>query len=380
MRRNATTPLGTAEFIWQRPGWPALRYDHARLANSLAQVSQALGVVLGRLEDAGLPLRARASLSSLTDDVLKTSEIEGEHLSVSAVRSSLARRLGVDIGALAPIDRHVDGVVAMIVDATSRADQPLTRERVFGWHAALFPTGRSGLERIRVGAWRDDAHGAMQVVSGGVGRPRVHFEAPPASQLEQETARFFVWANADTGDPLLLKAGLAHLWFVTLHPFDDGNGRVARAIGDWLLARADGSTQRVYSLSARIQKERRAYYAALEGTQRGPLDITEWLEWFLATLHGALDDAQVTLDTVLSAARFWQRRASTPLNQRQIKVLTRLLGGFVGRLTSTKWAAMTKCSGDTALRDLNELVSLGVLRRSEAGGRSTSYELAPREA
>jgi Fic family protein len=345
------------------------------LAEPLARVSRAQGLLLGRLADVGMALRDQASLAALTEDVVKTSEIEGEHLDVDAVRSSIARRLGVDIGALAPVDRHVEGVVEMVLDATARCDAPVTRERLFGWHAALFPTGFSGLSRIRVGAWRDDAGGPMQVVSGPIHRRRVHFEAPPAERLDAETARFLEWLNGPTSEPPLIKAGLAHLWFVTLHPFDDGNGRIARALGDLCLARADGSPQRFYSLSAQIQRERKDYYDILERTQKGSMDVTAWLSWFLDTLHRAVQQAQTTLDAVLSKARLWQRWSGVPMNERQIKLLNRLLDGFEGKLTSSKWAAIAKCSPDTALRDINELIARGVLRKSAAGGRSTSYEL-----
>ena len=333
---------------------------------------------MGRLADVGMALRDQASLAALTDDVIKTSEIEGEQLNVESVRSSIARRLGVDIGALVPVDRHVDGVVDMVLDATSRSNDPLTRDRLFAWHAALFPTGHSGLLHIKVGGWRDDATGPMQVVSGPPGRRRLHFEAPPADRLASETARFIDWANTASNEPPLIKAALAHLWFVTLHPFDDGNGRIARAIGDLFLARADGSPQRFYSLSAQIQRERKAYYDILERTQKRSLDVTEWLAWFVDTLHRAVDHSHHTLDTVLARTRLWQRwtaPGSVPLNERQVKLLHRLLDGFEGKLTSSKWSAIAKCSPDTALRDITELLARGVLRKSEAGGRSTSYEV-----
>ncbi len=337
--------------------------------------ARAQGLLLGRLADVGMALRNQASLAVLTEDVVKTSEIEGEQLDVESVRSSIARRLGVDIGALAPADRHVEGVVEVVLDATGNCDAPISRERLFDWHAALFPTGYSGIHRIRVGGWRDDAGGPMQVVSGPVGRRRVHFDAPPAARLETETRRFFDWVNGESGEPPLIKAGLAHLWFVALHPFDDGNGRIARAIGDLLLARADGSPQRFYSLSAQIRRERKAYYDILERTQKGTLDVTEWLAWFLATLHRAVDQAPHTLDAVLTQARFLPRFAGTPMNERQVKLLNCLLDGFEGRLTTSKWAAMAKCSPDTALRDINELLAHGVLRKAAGGGRSTHYEL-----
>ncbi len=330
---------------------------------------------MGRLADVGMALRDQASLSVLTEDVTKTSEIEGEQLNVESVRSSIARRLGVDIGALAPVDRHVEGVVAMVLDAMANYHAPVTRDRLFGWHAALFPTGYSGLVRINVGGWRDDVIGPMRVLSGPLGRQRTHFEVPPAHWLERETDRFLDWANSASNEPPLIKAGLAHLWFVTLHPFDDGNGSIARAIGDLFLARADGSPQRFYSLSAQIQRERKAYYDILERTQKQSLDVTDWLAWFLDTLHRAVDQAQHTLDAVLAKTRFWQRWATTPLNARQVKMVNRLLDGFEGKLTSSKWAAMATCSPDTALRDITDLLARGALRKSDAGGRSTSYEL-----
>ncbi len=366
---------GDYTYIWQASDWPNWHYDLASLAGPLADVSRAQGLLLGRLADVGMALRDQASLAALTEDVIKTSEIEGERLDAESVRSSIARRLGVDIGALAAVDRHVEGVVEMVLDATARCDAALTKDRLFGWHAALFPTGYSGLAQIHVGAFRDDASGPMQVVSGPIGRQRVHFEAPPADSLEVEMARFVEWVNASTPDHPILKAGLGHLWFVTLHPFDDGNGRIARAIGDLLLARADGSPQRFYSLSAQIQRERRDYYDILERTQKSSLDVTPWLKWFLENLATAVNTAQHTLDAVLAKARFWQRWATTPLNERQVKLLNRLLDGLEGKLNSSKWAAIAKCSPDTALRDINELLAHGVLRKSAAGGRSTSYEL-----
>lgn len=372
---NLRMNSGDCTYIWQVSDWPHWRFDLAALAELMVGVSRAQGVLLGRLSDVGMALRDQASLAALTDDVVKTSEIEGETLSVESVRSSIARRLGVDIGALAPVDRHVEGVVEMVLDATVNARTPVNQERLFGWHAALFPTGYSGLAKISVGVWRDDANGPMQVVSGPIGRQRVHYEAPPANRLDTETRRFFDWVNGPANDPPLLRAGLGHLWFVSLHPFEDGNGRIARAMGDLLLARADGSPQRFYSLSAQIQRERKAYYDILERTQKRSMDVTEWLLWFLETLHRAVDQAQATLDTVLVKARFWQHWGSMPLNGRQVKMLNKLLDGFDGKLTTSKWAAIAKCSQDTALRDISDLLTRGVLRKSDGGGRSTSYEL-----
>ncbi|MFT4100211.1 MAG: Fic family protein [Burkholderiaceae bacterium] len=370
---------GENRYVWQSDDWPQWRYDLPALAQALAEVSRTQGMLLGRLADVGLALRDQASLAALTEDVVKTSEIEGESLDIASVRSSIARRLGLDIGTLAPVDRHVEGVVEMVLDATSRNAELLTAERLFGWHAALFPTGYSGLSRIAVGRWRDDAAGPMQVVSGPVSRRKIHFQAPPADVLPAEMTRFLAWANRESGEPSLIKAGLAHLWFVTLHPFDDGNGRIARAVGDLFLARADGAEQRFYSLSAQIQRERKDYYDVLERTQKGPLDVTDWLAWFLGTLGRAVASAQITLDSVLAKARFWRRRAGTPMNERQVKLLDRLLDGFEGKLTSSKWAAIAKCSPDTALRDINQLQALGVLRKSSGGGRSTAYQLAEAE-
>ena len=362
-------------YVWQHPDWPQWRYQAESLMPLLAQVHQSLGHLMGRMRDQGMPSQDHANLEALTTDVLKTSEIEGEQFDAATVRSSIARRLGVDVGALMPADRHVDGVVEMILDATSLHATPLTAERLVAWHAALFPTRRSGLASIRVGTWRDDAEGPMQVVSGPMHRRRVHYEAPPAQQLPAEIADFLMWFETYQEVDPLIKAGLAHLWFVTLHPFDDGNGRIARAIGDMALARADQSKQRFYSLSAQIQKERKDYYDLLEKTQKGNLEATEWLSWFLSCLLRALQEADQVLTRVLMKANFWRQWAGTPLSERQVKVLNRMLDGFDGKLSNKKWAAIGKCSSDTALRDINDLVARGVLRRTQMAGRSTSYEL-----
>ena len=362
-------------YLWQRPDWPQWQWDATALAAPLAQVHRAQGHLAGRMAELGLAQRDQATLQALTQEVVTTSAIEGEALDLDAVRSSIARRLGVDIGALAPADRHVDGVVDMVLDATQHFDQPLTPERLFGWHAALFPTGYSGRVRIQVGAWRNDAAGPMQVVSGAVGREKVHYEAPPAPGLPVEVAAFLQWFNTAPAGDALIHAGLAHLWLVTLHPFDDGNGRISRAVGDMALARAEGSAQRFYSLSAQIQRERKAYYDQLEATQRGPLDVTPWLDWFLACLLRAVQGADGLLVGVLDKAQFWQRWAGTPLNARQTLVLNRVLDGMEGKLTNAKWAAIGKCSADTALRDINDLLSRGVLARMDGGGRNTAYTL-----
>ena len=362
-------------YIWQHDDWPHWSYDTRRLAPLLAQVHVAQGHLQGRMHTLGMDLREEAALRVLTDDVLKTSEIEGERLSPDSVRSSIARRLGVDVGALAPSDRHIEGMVDMVLDATQHHHTPLTGSRLAAWHAAMFPTGYSGLSPIRVGQWRDDAQGPMQVVSGPMHRRRVHFEAPPAHLLNAEMEDFLNWFNLDQQDDPVIKAGLAHLWFVTVHPFDDGNGRIARAVGDMALARAENSAQRFYSMCAQIQRERRDYYSRLEATQRGGLDVTSWLDWFLGCLLRSIRGAEETLASVLAKARFWQQWSPTPLNARQIKVLNKLLDGFDGKLTSSKWSAIGRCSQDTALRDITELLERGILRKSEASGRSTSYVL-----
>ncbi|OYT90246.1 MAG: cell filamentation protein Fic [Burkholderiales bacterium PBB3] len=368
-------PTTTPRYIWQRPDWPQWTFDAAALAAPLAQVHRAQGQLMGRMAELGLVQRDLATLQVLTHEVIKTSEIEGERLDLDAVRSSLALRLGLDIGALAPIDRHVEGVVDVVMDATRNFDQALTDERLFGWHAALFPTGFSGRTRITVAAWRTDASGPMQVVSGPVGRERVHFEAPPASTLLAQTQAFLQWFNAAPVGDGLVKAGLAHLWLVTLHPFDDGNGRISRAVGDMALARAEGTNQRFYSFSAQIQRERKDYYDQLEATQKGGMDATPWLIWFLGCLLRAVQGADAMLVSVLDKAQFWQRWAGQPMNERQTKVLNRVLDGMDGKLNNAKWAAIGKCSPDTALRDINDLLARGVLRKLEGGGRNTAYEL-----
>ena len=368
--------------LWQRPDWPQWRLDAAALAAPLAEVHRAQGHLAGRMADRGLAQRDQAALQALTQEVITTSAIEGAALNLDTVRSSIARRLGVDIGEklddLAPADRHVDGVVDMVLDATQQYGQPLTTERLFGWHAALFPTGYSGRVRIQVGAWRNDAARPMQVVSGPVGREKVHFQAPPATALPAETAAFLQWFNAAPAGDALIHAALAHLWLVTLHPFDDGNGRISRAVGDMALARAEGTAQRFYSLSAQVQRERKQYHDQLQATQRGMLDVTPWLAWFLGCLLRAVQGAENLLADVLGKAQFWQRWADAPMNARQTRVLNRVLDGMdgmEGKLTNTKWAAIAKCSSDTALRDINHLLHSGVLARLEGGGRNTAYIL-----
>ena len=328
------------------------------------------------MEALGFDLRDEAHLQTLTQDVVKSSEIEGEELDRDQVRSSIARRLGLDVVGLVPADREVEGVVEMMLDATGKFHKPLTEERLFAWHGSLFPSGRSGMNRIIVGSWRDDRTGPMRVVSGPIGREKIHYEAPPAERLPEEMARFLSWFdNPGDIDPLLT-AGLAHLWFVTIHPFDDGNGRIARAIADMVLSRSESSRRRFYSMSAQIRRERNDYYSILESTQKGCVDVTQWQRWFLGCLLRAIDGAHDTLGSVLAKARFWERFATEPLNERQITILNRLLNGIEGKLTTSKWAKMAECSQDTAYRDILDLVQRGALRKDAGGGRSTSYSLA----
>lgn len=361
--------------IHELADWPRFRWDRERLAKPLASVRHQQGRLIGHMEALGFQLQQEAVLKTLTEDVVKSSDIEGEKLDVNLVRSSVARRLGMDVGGLKAADRHVEGVVEMMLDATRKYDEPLTAERVIAWHASLFPTGRTGMRKIRVGAWRDDKTGPMQVVSGPIGRERVHFEAPAARRLNREMKAFVDWFNKDADIDAVLKAGLSHLWFVTIHPFDDGNGRIARAIADLALARSEHSSQRFYSMSAQIREEREGYYNILERTQKGTLDVTLWMDWFLACLGRAINGAQTMLSAVLYKARFWQSLRDVPINERQRLLLNRLLDGFEGNLTTSKWAKIAKCSSDTALRDITELVERGILVRNAAGGRSTSYGL-----
>jgi Fic family protein len=362
-------------YIHHLAGWPTFDWSNDQLAEQLAEVRHNQGRLYGRMESLGFDFRADAALETKTEDVLRSSEIEGEHLDRDQVRSSIARRLGMDIGGYTPAGRNVEGVVEMMLDATQRYQSSLTAERLFGWHAALFPTGRDGMASLIVGAWRDDRDGPMQVVSGAIGREKVHFEAVPAAQVEAEIAAFIDWFNGELALDPVMKAAIAHLWFVTIHPFDDGNGRIARAIADMALARSDGNPQRFYSMSAQIREERAGYYDILEATQKGSLDITAWLQWFLACLDRAFGRTSETLADVLQKANFWESIANQQLNERQRNVINRLLDGFEGKLTSSKWAKLTKTSPDTALRDINDLVERGVLVKDEGGGRSTSYSL-----
>jgi len=368
---------GEKQYIWQQADWPLWHFDAERISPLLNQAHHVQGLLLGRMRNIGFGQSEEATLTMLTNEVLKTSEIEGEVFDSDTVRSSVARRLGIEVAAIAPQDRRIDGVVNLVLDAAQNFQAPLTRERLFGWHDELFPTGYSGDEEMRVGDWRDDAKGAMQVISGAMGREKLHFEAPPAELIPKEMSKFLKWFNQDQGLDPFVKSGLAHLWFVTIHPFEDGNGRIGRAVCDMVLARSEQSAQRFYSLSSQIRKDRKNYYNLLERTQKDSLEVTEWLEWFLGTFLRALQGAEESLSNVLAKAQFWQQWAGTPLNPRQSTLLNKLLAGFEGNLTTKKWAVIAKCSPDTALRDITDLITKGILMKASAGSRSTHYQLKP---
>lgn len=361
--------------IHEQKDWPDLTWNEAGLSPLLAEVRHEQGLLLGQMTALGFPLKEEASLLVLTQDAVNTAEIEGEILNPRSVRSSIARRLGLDDERSTPSDRDIDGLTEVLVDATKNNGLPLSEERLFGWHAALFPTGRSGMRRITVGDWRKDEKGPMQVVSGPIGREDVHFQAPGHERLADEMTWFISWFNTSHELDPLIKSALSHFYFVTIHPFDDGNGRIARAIGDMQLARADRIDWRFYSMSARIQQEKKSYYDTLEECQRGPLDVSVWIEWYLGCLHRAIHGSKSILRSTLYKASFWQRHADNEFNGRQKEMLNRLLDGFDGKLTSSKWAKITKCSQDTAHRDITDLIKRGVLEKEEAGGRSTSYRL-----
>ncbi len=363
-------------YIHQENGWPNFTWDQARLADSLAAIRNSQGRLVGNMEALGFQLRGEAVLKTLTQDVVKTSEIEGERLADEQVRSSIARRLGMDIGGLVASDRNVDGIVDMVLDATQNFAAPLDEERLFSWHASLFPAARSGMRKIATGAWRTAETGPMQVVSGPEGRERVHFEAPNADLLPAHMQQFLIWfENPDLRLDPVIKAAVAHFWFVTIHPFEDGNGRIARAIADLALARSDQTAQRFYSMSSQIRIERKTYYETLEACQKGNLDITLWIEWFLSCLGRAIASSALMLESILAKARFWNSHSQPGFNGRQIAMLNRLLDGFDGKMTSSKWATLAKCSQDSALRDIDDLIRRSILRKDDAGGRSTAYLL-----
>lgn len=366
-------------WIHEQPNWPNFTWDEAELALRLADIRHRQGRLLGRMDALGFDLKREASLATITNDVVKSSAIEGKNLNPEEVRSSIARRLGINVAGLVSATRDVEGIVEMMLDATQQYRKPLTEERLFDWHAALFPTGRSGMSRITVGAWRTLSAGVMQVVSGPIGYEKVHFEAPGADHLDTEIKAFLNWYNGEQRIDPIIKAGLAHFWFVTIHPFEDGNGRIARAIADMSLSRADGTENRFYSMSAQIEAERKDYYSALERQQRNAVDITAWLGWFLDCLGRAIDQADDALSAVLYKARMWERINIHPVNDRQRVVLNRMYEGFIGHINTSKYAKLAKCSQDTALRDIHQLVERGIFVRNPGGGRSTSYRLATLE-
>lgn len=363
------------KYIHQHKHWPEFTWDNEALVSLLTKVRYKQGRLKGYMEMLGFSMRNETTLQTLTLDVLKSTEIEGEFLNSEQVRSSIARHLGMDIAGLVPADRDVEGVVEMMLDATQNFNQKLNKNRLFDWHSALFPTGKSGMHKITVGNWRDNEKGPMQVVSGALGKEKVHYEAPDGDSLNDEMKEFLKWFNATHNLDHVLKSAIAHLWFVTVHPFDDGNGRMARAIADMLLAKGDEDAQRFYSMSAQIRIERTKYYDILEKTQKGNLDITEWLTWYLNCLDRALNTTDKRIQNVLKKTRFWDVNAQTVINERQRLMINKLFDGFEGKLTSSKWAKITKCSADTALRDIQDLIQKNILLKEEGGGRSTSYTL-----
>lgn len=362
-------------YIHEKENWTNFIWDNKQVMLKLGEARNLQGKLLGKMESLGFELQDEAVLDTLTLDVLKSSEIEGEFLEREQVRSSIARRLGIDIAGAVESERHVEGIVEMMLDATQRYDLPLTKDRLFGWHAALFPSGWSNLYKITVADWRKDTTGPMQVVSGPMGKEKVHYQAPNSDRIELEMKKFLQWFENDNDIDLVLKAAIAHLWFVTIHPFDDGNGRITRAITDMMLARSDKSIRRFYSMSAQIRIERKQYYKNLEKTQKGSSDITEWILWFLQCLINAIRSTEGTLTKILYKAEFWKLHSTTIFNERQQKMLNNLLDGFDGKLTTSKWAKINKCSQDTALRDIQDLINKDILQKEPSGGRSTNYEL-----
>jgi len=366
------TSLEMAKYIYQSKNWTDFTWQDTTINAVFGEVRNLQGKISGQMNALGFSVKEEATLTTLTLDVVKSSEIEGEHLDYEQVRSSIARRLGMDVAGLVSSDRHVEGVVEMMLDATQNYLHPLTEERLFGWHAALFPTGYSGMYKIDVGRYRT---GEMQIVSGAMGKERIHYEAPVPQVVKAEMDKFLHWFNDDEKIDPVLKAAIAHFWFIIIHPFDDGNGRIARALSDLLLARAERSRERFYSLSSQILVERKRYYAVLQQVQHSSGDITEWLDWFFNCLKKALLETENTLQKILHKAAFWKIHENTPINERQRLMLNKLLDGFDGKLKSSKWAKIAKCSPDTALRDIKDLMEKGILRQEQQGGRSTNYEL-----
>jgi len=362
-------------YIYQQSGWPNFRWDSKFIILPLSTVRHLQGKLVGKMEALGFTLRNEAVLETLTTEVLKSSEIEGQILDLDQVRSSIARRLGIEVSGLVPSDRNVDGIVEMMLDATQNYNKIMTPDRLFGWHSALFPSGRSGMYKIIAGRWRDDSTGPLQIVSGAMGKEKVHYQAPPAREIRKEMKSFLSWFNKGPEEDLILKSAIVHLWFITIHPFEDGNGRIARALSEMLLTRSDNAPQRFYSMSAQIRSRRKDYYNILEKTQKGTLDINEWLVWYLKCLEDALNSSDVILSKVLYKHKFWTKFASEISNNRQILLINKLLDNFTGQLTTSKWAKIAKCSQDTALRDIQDLLNKKILQKNPSGGRSTNYKL-----
>ena len=362
-------------YIYNNPNWPNFEWNSEKLLPLLSLVRNKQGLLIGKMSVLGFDLRNEANLQILTQEIVKSTEIEGEILDKEQVRSSVARRLGLEISGLVNSERNVDGIVDLMLDAITNYDKELSKERIFSWHASLFPEGRSGMYNIKAGSWRDDSTGPMQVVSGALGKEKVHYQAPPAETLEKEMQQFIRWFNLNQKEDFVLKAAVAHLWFVTVHPFEDGNGRISRALSDMLLARSDEQTNRFYSMSTQIRKERNSYYEILEKTQKGAMEITNWLEWFLNCLLHSIENSEKLLEKIIFKHSFWIKHTGLTINDRQRKVLNLLMDDFEGALSTTKWAKIGKCSQDTALRDIQDLMEKGILMKSPQGGRSTNYEL-----
>jgi Fic family protein len=364
-----------AKYIYQKQDWPNFFWDSETLLTLLTEVRNRQGRIVGKMSALGFELKNQANLEILTQDVLNSNEIEGEILDKNQVRSSIARRLGLEVSGLVASDRNVDSVVEVMIDATKNFDKPLSKERILGWHNTLFPTGYSGMYKIQVGKFRDSNAGPMEVISGPFGKEKVHFQAPSAELLEKEMNLFLKWFNSKQNIDLVIKSAIAHLWFVTLHPFDDGNGRIARALADMILARSDGQSYRFYSMSSQIRIERKRYYEILEETQKSSLDVTKWLEWFLSCLLNSINASETILEKVVFKHEFWLKNSSKLENERQQKMLNMLLDGFDGKLTSSKWAKICKCSQDTALRDIRDLLEKQILEKLPGGSRSTAYDI-----
>jgi Fic family protein len=362
-------------YIHEKDNWTNFTWNEKIISKKLAETRNLQGRLLGKMESLGFDLQDEAALNTLTLEIVKSSEIEGEILDLEQVRSSIARRLGIELAGAIESERHIDGIVEMMLNATQKYDSPLTKERLFGWHSALFPTGWSNMYKIIVANWRKDTTGPMQVVSGAMGKENIHFEAPNSDRIAPEIEKFINWIELEKEIDPVLKSAIAHLWFITIHPFEDGNGRITRAITEMLLARSDSSARRFYSMSSQIRTERKQYYEILEKTQKGTFDITNWIEWFLECLKNSFESTSKLLSKTLIKAEFWKTHSTTILNERQHKMLNKLLDGFDGKLSTSKWGKICKCSQDTALRDIQDLMKKEILRKEASGGRSTNYEL-----